>query len=114
MMAMRSKNASYGMDMLGSANYSRMYGQQASISLNRSLNSHNNFLERVGHLHSNVKQIKSITVPKGYNQLVVYLFSGNCVIKREYSLPDSKVEKLKLTHGVMKDHNEKTGWTMSR
>ena len=114
MMAMRSKNESYGMDMLGSANYPRMYGQQASISLNRSLNSHNNFLERVGHLHSNVKQIKSITVPKGYNQLVVYLFSGNCVIKREYSLPDSKVEKLKLTHGVMKDHNEKTGWTMSR
>lgn len=85
-MAYASKNMRMMEDCLfGAPSYSRQYvgSMQASvIAINRNLNSHNNFLYRVGHLSSNLRQINSITVPKGYNQLVVYLYTNNVTIKR--------------------------------
>jgi hypothetical protein len=85
-----------------------------AVTLNRNLNSHNNFLHKVGHLSHNLRKIESIRVPKGYSQLSVYLISGENTIKRDYSLPDGKVERLKLTHAALRDEDKKTGWTMSR
>jgi hypothetical protein len=92
----------------------RRYAHSSVVSLNRTLNSHNNFLYKVGHLNSNLRQITSIQVPKGYNQLVVYVFAEGYAIKREYALPESKIEKLRLTHLAIRDADKKSGWTMSR
>lgn len=84
------------------------------VTLARSLNSHNNFLLKVGHLSHNLKKIEGVEVPLGYNQIVVYLFTNNISIKKEYSLPSSVCETLKLTHNALQDVDKKSGWTMSR
>jgi hypothetical protein len=66
--------------------YSAYPGSQKT-TLTRSLNSHNNFLLRVGHLSANLKKIESIRVPKGYSHISVYLFSGDNAVRRDYALP---------------------------
>lgn len=74
-----------------SASHSAMYrmpgGVAAGVTLNRSLNSHNNFLHRVGHLSANLSKIHSIRVPKGYSHLTVYLISPTILLRRDYALP---------------------------
>jgi len=45
-------------DMLfGASNQSRHLRMTSTVTLQRSLNTHNNFLQRVGHLNSNLKTI---------------------------------------------------------
>lgn len=102
---------SYGYNNESAAFNARGY---YSVTLARALNSHNNFLHKVGHLSANLKKIEGICVPKGYNQIAVFLFSGENTIKREYSLPEGKPELLRLTHSALANENTKTGWTMSR
>ena len=57
------------------------------ITLQRKLNSHNNFFSQSGYLSANLKVIKGIKVPLGYNQLTVHVFTDDTLIKRNYSLP---------------------------
>jgi hypothetical protein len=103
-------------DALGYSNECAAFGERGfySVALTRALNSHNNFLHKVGHLSANLKKIEGIRVPKGYSQISVVLFSGENTIKREYSLPEGQPELLKLTHSALADESNKAGWTMSR
>jgi len=89
------------------------YGSRA-ITLQRKVNSHNNFHAQAGHLSANIKQIKSIKVPLGYNQLSVHIFTNETAIKRNYSLPQANPSTINLTHSKIADKGEKEGWTMSR
>ena len=84
------------------------------VTLQRNMNSHNNFLANGGHLSANIAELTKIVIPKGYSQIVVYLFSETSVIKKEYSLPHEQPQTINLSHGLLKDGNEKEGWTMSR
>jgi hypothetical protein len=47
--------------------------------------------------------LQTFKVPKGYNQVDVYLFSKNIVLKRQYSIPEGNESKLKLTHSSITD-----------
>ena len=83
-----------GMRMMDDYGYasSGLYGARGypgskTTTLARSLNSHNNFLLKVGHLSANLKKIEGIKVPKGYSHLSVYLFSGDNAVRRDYALP---------------------------
>lgn len=90
------------------------FGRSAEVSLQRKLNTHNNFLKEAGHLSSNIINLQSIIVPKTYSHLVVYLFYQDISIRREYSIPHSDPELINLTHNALVDASEKEGWTMSR
>lgn len=83
------------------------YAYPTSITTERFLNSHNNFFYKVGHLNHNIKNLQKFKVPRGYNQVDVYLFSKNIVLKRQYSIPEGNESKLKLTHSSIADINAK-------
>lgn len=83
------------------------YAYPTSVTVERFLNSHNNFLYKVGHLNHNLKNMQKFKVPKGYSQVEVYLFSKNIVLKRQYSIPEGSESKLKLTHSSIADVNAK-------
>ena len=53
-----------------------------SITIQRSFNSHNNFLAEAGYLSSNQTNFAKISIPKGYNHITVYLFHGQTSTKR--------------------------------
>lgn len=65
------------------------FGRGPACTIQRSLNTHNNFLKVTGHLNSNVSALTSVKIPKGYSHIVVFLFSEDTTIKKEYSLPSS-------------------------
>lgn len=67
---------------MGNYNQQGMYGYNPNINLNRKLNSHNNFLYRVGFVNPNLRKTTAIKVPLGYNQIVVYLFTKDSTLKR--------------------------------
>ena len=100
------------MDMYDQLNFNDL--GRGAITLQRKLNSHNNFLGQAGHLSANVKVIKGIKVPLGYNQLSVIVFTDDTSIKRDYSLPETKTLSINLTHSKIADKGDKEGWTMSR
>jgi len=100
------------MDMYDNLSWNAARG--GSIALQRKLNSHNNFLGQTGHLSANVKVIKGIRVPLGYNQLSVIVFTEDTSIKRDYSLPETNTSSINLTHSKIADKGDKEGWTMSR
>lgn len=79
------------------------FGRSAEVSLQRKLNTHNNFLKEAGHISYNLTNLTSIKVPKTYSQLVVYLFYQDISIRREYSIPHSEPELINLTHGALVD-----------
>ena len=89
-------------------------GGAPSITLQRKLNSHNNFFSQAGNLSANLKVIKGIKVPLGYSQLTVHVFSDDTLIKRDYSLPETKTSLINLTHSKISDKGDKEAWTMSR
>jgi len=65
------------------AAYSSYYNRGvAQVALNRTLNSHNNFLLQTGHLKQNLRKITSIQIPLGYSSIVVVLFSKGISLKR--------------------------------
>lgn len=99
-------------DMYFGGGGDRLYPR--SITLQRNINSHNNFLAQAGHLSSNIKHIKGIKVPLGYSQLTVHVFTKENAIKRDYSLPQANTSTISLTHSKIADKGEKEGWTMSR
>lgn len=106
----------YGAYNLGTG-YSggQFYGQQQSISLQRGLNTHNNFLAKVGHLFPNLLKPLSIKLPQGYSHLIVHLYTEKVSVRREYSIPNStKTEAINLTHPRLQDKSADEGWTMSR
>ena len=77
------------------------------------INSHNNFLGQTCHLSLNIKNIKGIKVPLGYNQLSVIVFTDDTSIKRDYSLPETKTLSINLTHSKIADKGDKEVWTIS-
>ena len=74
-----------------------------SETQNRKLNTHNNFLARVGDGVFNLKDLASFSIPKGYRELLVYVFGRDISIKKIYSLPEGSTETINLCHGVLKD-----------
>ena len=89
-------------------------GYGSTITLQRKINSHNNFLGQAGHLSANIKEIKGIKVPLGYSQLIVQVFTNETAIKRDYSLPHANPVAINLAHSKIADKGDKEGWTMSR
>ena len=85
-----------------------------AVTLQRSLNSHNNFLASAGHLSANHKVSAQISIPQGYSHIIVYLFHGQTATKREYSLPHCPPEKIPMTHSALTDPEPTQGWSMSR
>lgn len=110
--APRMMNSNFAPNYLYGANLSSAYPSLTTIE--RKLNSHNNFFYKVGHLNHNVKNLQKFKVPKGYNQVDVYLFSKNIVLKRQYSIPEGSESKLKMTHSSIRDNDLQSAWTMSR
>jgi hypothetical protein len=68
----------------------------------------------VGFLAANSSCSKGIKVPKGYSQLIVYLFTSDNLIKREYALPEAQLKTNKQTHSKMNDKDDKVGWAICR
>ena len=64
--------------------------RRKQVTLQRKMNSHNNFLSTSGHLESNLSKLSNINIPKGYNHIIVYLFAGDgTAVKREYCLSEN-------------------------
>jgi hypothetical protein len=77
--------------------------KRPAVTLQRQLNSHNNFLAKTGHLSSNLTNLNAVTIPQGYGQLVVYLISNITILKREYPLPHGKPSTINLAHIALTD-----------
>ena len=105
-----SYSSSYSNALFGAAGGA---GKRA-VTLQRSLNSHNNFLASAGHLSANHKVSAQISIPRGYSHIIVYLFHGQTATKREYSLPHSQPDKIPMTHSALSDPEPTQGWSMSR
>ena len=79
----------YGQYNLGSAyGGAQQYYNQQSITLQRGLNTHNNFLAKVGHLTPNLNKTISLKLPTGYYHLLVHAFTPHASLRREYSIPN--------------------------
>ena len=91
------------------------YFAQQLVTLNRSLNTHNNFYRQVGYFTPNLNHTASFKVPKGYSQLVVVVFGHNLAVKRNFALPAGQEKKVDLSHPEIVDqHGDYEGWTMTR
>ena len=53
-----------------------------SRAQNNKINTHNNFLNQVGHLLANTTSLQSIKIPKGYSEIIVYAITNSNLIKR--------------------------------
>jgi hypothetical protein len=106
--AMRMDDMAFG-DSMGAAKYRRM-----AMTIKRNHNSHNNFLSQSGYLDKNLKNVTQLKLPKGYNQIVVYLMTNKSSVKREYALPGGEITTIKQSHPLVADKDQNTGLAMSR
>ena len=99
---------------INSMPYGATAPRQRAVTLKRSLNAHNNFLAKAGHLIANLTSTAEVSIPKGYGHVIVYLCHGQTTTKRQYALPQVIPEKIPLTHSALVDCSASQGWTMSR
>lgn len=90
--------------------------QGASLTIEKSLSTHNSFLGQTGYVVANIRDNSAtFSIPKGYNCFDAYFITDTTAIKRTYLLPNkTPTKKLSLTHIGTPESDEKTGLTISR